>query len=232
MADQDRLAVAAAELSHSLREKSRDDVLYDLSVQVKGLLGTTAAGVSLADDGSLRTCAATDEVGVALGRLQEESREGPGVDAHRTGTTILVDDLRRHPMYWPRVGAKALELGVNAMGGLPMHLAGAPVGALSLYDERPRLWTREEVAAAQVLANLAAGCLGGADEPGVRKHAAEQVGTARPGAAFVDQAVGVLAHERAVARAQALQLLEDHARAHRTSVDAVARAVVELGLRP
>jgi GAF domain-containing protein len=214
MADQDRFVVALSEFAHTLTGNfAIGDVLHDLSVQVTQVLDASGAGVSLADeDGSFRFVTALNEATAAVEKLQEEEQQGPCVDAHRTGRPVLVADLRRHPARWPNLVPRALELGVTAVAGLPMHLNRVRLGALNLYHAHPRDWTHEDVAAAQVLANMATSYVAHASEVERQRRTAEQLEEALASRVIIEQAKGMIAAERKITVDQAFELLRGHAR--------------------
>jgi GAF domain-containing protein len=233
MPDQELFVLALSDFAHTLvGDFAAIDVLHDLSMRVTEVFGVSGAGVSLADNGSIRFVTAIDELTTAIERLQENHQEGPCVEAHRTGHAVVVGDLRQNPERWPKLGPKAVELGVVSVVGIPMHLNGTRLGALNIYDTAPRDWTPRDVAAAQVLANMATGFVAHASELERERRTSEQLGEALQSRIVIEQAKGMLAAERKITVDEAFVILREHARANNASLHAVAEAIVTLGLRP
>ncbi|WP_410665402.1 GAF and ANTAR domain-containing protein [Amycolatopsis sp. lyj-84] len=94
--------------------------------------GVEQAGVSLIEDGRLRTVAQTGPAVTRLDELQKESGEGPCLDAILDGHTYRTNDLgddRR----WPVFGAAASDLGVRSVLGYRLFTSGRTAGALNRY---------------------------------------------------------------------------------------------------
>jgi two-component system cell cycle sensor histidine kinase/response regulator CckA len=71
-----------------------------------------------------------------------------------TGASLVVDDVRRHPLLRSNLAAR--ELGWIAYAGVPLVTGqGFAVGALSVIDAVPRLWSERDLALLQDLAACA-----------------------------------------------------------------------------
>jgi PAS domain S-box-containing protein len=71
-----------------------------------------------------------------------------------TGAPLVVDDVRRHPLLRSNLAAR--ELGWVAYAGVPLVTgSGFAVGALSVIDAVPRLWSERDIALLQDLAAAA-----------------------------------------------------------------------------
>lgn len=233
MADQELLVRVLSEFAHTLAGNfAVSDVLHDLAERVNEVLGVPGAGVSLADRGSVRFVAAIDEVTAAIERVQEDTQEGPCVDAYRTGELVLVADIRDDPGRWPRFAVRARELGIVAVAGIPMNWNGTRLGALDLYATARRDWPMGDVAAAQVLADMATCYVAHASELQRSRRTVEQLQEALKTRVVIEQAKGMLAAERSISVNEAFELIRGHARSHSASLRAVGEAIVNLGLRP
>jgi GAF domain-containing protein len=233
MPDQQLFVVALSEFAHTLvGDYAVSDVLHDLAIKVTDVFSITGAGVSLAANGSIRFVTAIDELTTQIEMLQEETQEGPCVDAYHTGTPVVVGDLRQIPGRWPKLGSLALELGVVSVVGIPMRLNGTRLGALNMYTAGPRDWIPEDVAAAQVLANMATSYVAHASELERQRRTTEQLEEALQSRIVIEQAKGMLSAERKIPVDDAFKVLREHARSHNASLHAVAEAIVTLGLRP
>lgn len=214
-----------------VRDDEVGDALHDLVDDAADLLGVAGAGISLARDGGLAFATAADERVTFLERLQEETQSGPCVEAHRAGTAVMVADLRADPHRWPALARAAADAGVVAVAGIPVHLNGAHLGALDLYDDHPRAWS-DDLEVAELFAAMAAAYVANAARLDEARHIAEQLQEALTSRVVIEQAKGVLAGERGISVDEAFAVLRSHARRKRVSLRAVADAIVNLGLRP
>jgi GAF domain-containing protein len=232
MAHQKLLVRVLSEFARTLAgEFAVSDVLHDLAERVTEVLGVPGAGVSLADSGRIRFVAAIDEVTAAIERVQEDTQEGPCVDAHRAGELVLVADLRDDPGRWPTFAERARELGIVAVAGIPMSWNGTRLGALDLYSTARRDWLADDVVLAQVLADMATCYIAHASELERSRRTVEQLQEALESRVVIEQAKGMLAAERSISVNEAFELIRSHARSHSASLRAVGEAIVNLGLR-
>jgi GAF domain-containing protein len=208
------------------------DVLYELSDAVAQVLDAAGAGVCLGDDhGRLRFATATNDTITQLETLQQDSQQGPCHIAYTTNEAVLVRDLTESTE-WPKLADAALRAGLVSVAGIPMMFDGRAVGSLDIYDDHVRDWTDQDTAAARVLADIATGYLVHASELDQARRVNEQLEAALRSRMIIEQAKGVLAGERNITVDQAFAVLRKHARSRNAPIHAIAKAVVELGLRP
>lgn len=208
------------------------DALRDLVDGVTAVLGVSGAGVSLADADRLRFACAADEDVAALERFQEEHQMGPGLDAYLCGEPVLVADLEMMGRKWPLTRDAAAEAGFAAVAAIPMHLGASRLGVLDLYDRSPRDWSAEDVGVAGLLAGVATAHVANAGRLERARQTTEQLQHALDSRIVIEQAKGMLAGEGHISLDEAFRRLRTHARRHHTSLQTVADAVVNLGLRP
>lgn len=233
MTDQAALTRALSEFAQLLvREYEVSDALQDLVDGVTEVLGISGAGVSLLEGERLRFATAATDAIVLLERIQEETQNGPCVEAHQSGQPVLVTDLRDRPERWPALSEGAAEAGMLAVAGIPMRLNGTRLGALNLYHGATRDWSDEEISVSRLLADLATGYVANASRLDRLQHTAEQLQVALDSRLIIEQAKGLLAGERDISMEQAFEVLRGHARRNNASLRAVADAVVNLHLRP
>jgi GAF domain-containing protein len=231
--DQAALTRALSEFAQLLvREYEVSDALQDLVDGVTEVLGISGAGVSLLEGERLRFATAATDAIVLLERIQEETQNGPCVEAHQSGQPVLVTDLRDRPERWPALSEGAAEAGMLAVAGIPMRLNGTRLGALNLYHGATRDWSDEEITVSRLLADLATGYVANASRLDRLQHTAEQLQVALDSRLIIEQAKGLLAGERDISMEQAFEVLRGHARRNNASLRAVADAVVNLHLRP
>ncbi len=124
------------------------------------LLGVTGSAMSLITDGHRhRAICFSDETAAAIEELQFRHGEGPSLQAHESGTPVLVGDLAASdPLPWRRFAESARGAGVGATFAVPLRDRGTPsLGALFLYRTDPGDLAPNQVADAVALARLAVG---------------------------------------------------------------------------
>ncbi|MFB7874104.1 GAF and ANTAR domain-containing protein [Nocardia sp. NPDC056064] len=213
---------------------TKDDVnamLTDLTDIVTVLLDLAGAGVILAVDGQLRHVTATPGPAVELERYQERFRSGPCCVAHETHETVSVTDVREHAVRWPGYSNAARRVGIAAVAAIPIAHAAERVGVLDLYAAEPRRWSGADIEAAQVLADIAGGYLVNSAVQHRQQQLTEQLQRALDARIVIEQAKGILANQHSIDMDQAFALIRNHARSHHVTVQAVAKAIVELHLR-
>ncbi|MEU9078408.1 GAF and ANTAR domain-containing protein [Kitasatospora sp. NPDC004745] len=196
-----------------------------------GLSGAAGAGLVVADrHGTLRDIAYSSDRVRRLEALQIAAGEGPCLDCHRTGETVVEADLDAARSRWPRFVPRALDLGFRSVRALPLRLGGRTVGALNVFDDRPG-------------ADPARNGQDGRDGPDVvqpladlallhRRYGREQTATEEISAALVDRsaverAKGVLAEAGGLDMDTAFEVLRSHARRSGTGLADAARALVD-----
>lgn len=174
----------------------------------------------------------TNKVSDVIEQLQFGLGEGPCVDAYHQDRPVLEADLNEPSTpRWPAFAGPAVEAGVRAVFGFPLHVGAVRLGALNLYRDRPGPLTDEQHADALAMADVAAQALLmlQADAP-AGKLAAEL----EAGADFqyvVHQASGMVAAQLDVGVDQALVRLRAHAFGNDRTLTEVGRDVVAGRLR-
>jgi hypothetical protein len=117
----------------------RLEVLLHSCCQATGLDG---AGVSiLATGGAREPLYATDDLAIAIERLQLTLGEGPCVDSSTSGSPVLVPDLTDAgdvvANRWPVFRQEATRLGARAIFAFPIRFGAIGLGAVDLYRRSP-----------------------------------------------------------------------------------------------
>ena len=111
--------------------------------------------------------------------LQFTLGEGPCVDAVRSGSPVLLDDVRAvtdATLRWPTFAQEAEASGVRAVFAFPVRVGAIALGTLDLYRSQPGTLDAEELAAvlgtvdriAAVLLDVSAAGADGVTEPTYR----------------------------------------------------------------
>ncbi|HET9646891.1 MAG TPA: GAF and ANTAR domain-containing protein [Microlunatus sp.] len=206
-------------------------VLPDLTDSVVAVLGVSGSGVTLARNDRLEFAIAVGVPYEGLEKVQVQFQAGPCHDAFQDGQPVAVRDLHDTQDRWPEYCRAALGVGVHAVAGIPMSLAGHPVGALNLYSNEPRDWSAEELAGAQVLADVATGYVVNASKVHQLEQLTEQLQYALDARVVIEQAKGIIARHNDISVQEAYQRIRRHARSANASVRTVSEAIVNVGLR-
>ncbi len=110
------------------------ELLTLLAHRCVDVLEVDAAGLMLVGpDGNLRVMASSSEAMRVFELFELQSQEGPCLDCHRSGLSVVNQDLAAANSRWPRFAAEALTAGFHSVHALPLRLRGAVIGALNLF---------------------------------------------------------------------------------------------------
>jgi GAF domain-containing protein len=199
----------------------------DVTDAVAGLFRLGGAGLMLVDDGQvLRYVAASDAASAALESAQEELGHGPCVDAlvhdRLVTTTDLVTDER-----WPGLAERVSPAGARAVLGVPVTLAGGPVGSLNVYHGEPHDWDETECAALEAFGAVVESLMRSALQAHEQSAVAAQLQHALDSRVQIERAVGVLMGRERIDAVDAFDRLRRTARNRRVKVVAVAAELLE-----
>ncbi|MDN5780225.1 MAG: GAF and ANTAR domain-containing protein [Humibacillus sp.] len=232
MYDRDRLLPTLSEFARTiLGPYDLTSMLEDLAEAATDVLRLVGCGVSLITDDRITYAATVPGRLAALERAQERAQAGPCVQACRSGKIVAVADLGLRSQDWGVYCAAGAEAGVLAVAGIPMTLGETRVGALNLYADSLREWSSDDLAIAQVLADMATGYLINASEANKQQQLNGQLQHALDSRVIIEQAKGMVAATHGVTVQAAFGLIRAHARSHNASLRLVAEAIVHLGLR-
>ncbi len=206
-------------------------MLEDLTEAATALLRLVGCGVSLIHDGRLTNATSIPPALSSLELAQERTQSGPCVQASRTGEVTAVPDLTLRAQSWGVYCAAGAEAGVLAVAGIPMKLGDSIVGALNLYAAGVREWSDDDLAIAQVLADMATGYLINVSQLSKQQQLNEQLQHALDSRVIIEQAKGMVAATHRISVETAFDLIRGHARGRNASLRSVAEAIVHLGLR-
>ena len=202
------------------------DLLTELTERCADLLDVASAGFLLADPlQRLHLLAATSEQTREVELFQLQAEQGPCVECYRTGEPVLVPDVRTQIERWPQFVPTALEAGFEAVHAVPMRAAGAVLGALGLFDTRPKELTEADRLVGQTLAHIA--CVAVLQEhPPTRDTVLPPLRAALAGRVQVEQAKGFLSETLGVSVAHAFGLLRTYSRGRGEHLTDVARLLM------
>lgn len=214
------------------RGRDPADALELLAQDVHHHLGDVDVRVWLFTDDLLHLVAASGSRFGGLDGFETERRAGPGLDAARSGTAVLVGDLHHCLSRWPEYVQDAEKAGIAAVAALPLRSSEAPLGALCLYFASPLTWRADDAATAARFADLVATQLEHAARHSAQDVLIGQLREALERRVVIEQAKGIIAAKRSVGVETAFEIMRKYARDRNASVHVVASSVVKLGLLP
>lgn len=224
----EKLAQAFVDLAETLVDDfDVHDLLHVLARNCTDLLSVSAAGLLLADAGTLRVAVSSSESARILELFQLQNDEGPCLDAYRTGRPVAAENMSQMQERWPRFAAATQQEGFVSVIALPMRMRGETVGTLNLFgDQTSAGMTEEDLQVAQAMADV--GTITILQDRLARHHEilAEQLQTALDSRVVIEQAKGIISAHFGVDMDDAFQILRAHARDSRTRLAEVAGQVV------
>src|SRR5262249_21796995 len=150
------------------------------------------SGLMLVDDGrALRYVAASDEPGRRLEDAQERHGVGPCVESLVNDVVVASADIATEPR-WEPVASEVVPIGVRAVLGVPVHLAGGAVGSLNLYNSQVHDWDDAEVAAIGAFTGVVENVLATALLARRQSDIVAQLQHALDNRVVIDRAVGLI----------------------------------------
>ena len=179
--------------------------------------------------GSLCT---TNRVSALIEELQFSLSEGPCLDAFHQERPILEPDLADpHEVRWMAFSESALDAGVRAIFGFPISVGPVKLGALNLYRDQPGGLTGVQHNDCLILADTVARSVIMMQAHATPGQLAQEFETGSDFELVVHQASGMVAAQLGISVGQALIRMQAHAFGNDETLRAVARSVVNRGLR-
>jgi hypothetical protein len=190
------------------------------------------AGIFLLEDAEIRTAAASDSLVEQLDTLQQETGEGPCVDAVRSGVPYnFSDDLLMDAAY-PLFGPQAANLGIRSVLALRL-LTDHRLGALNLYAELPRAFGVLDRAKAVILASHASTALDAARTRARYSDTSDRnLRDALASRGIIGQAQGILMERERITAEQAFSVLRHASQDLNVKLRDIAQRLVDTGEDP
>jgi GAF domain-containing protein len=215
-----------------LSQESLEQALDELTkIAVRSLEAIDGCSVTTSQSGKPSTVAASSEWSRSLDELQYEEHEGPCNDCWRSGTIFRVRDLAEDTR-WPFYAPRAVALGARSSLSLPLSSEGTIVGALNLYCRTPDGIDTRTVALAEILAAHVSMAIQVAAAYFGQKQLSDQLREAMQSRAVIEQAKGILMHQRRVTADDAFDLLRSVSQDKNVKLRELALHVVETGVLP
>lgn len=209
------------------------ELLTVLTDRCVGLLGISAAGVMLASpQGHLGLVACSSEAMRMLELFELQAREGPCLDAFRSGERVEHASLTAGSGRWPAFAAAARSVGFQSASALPLRLREVTVGALNLLSVGGAPMAEPDMIVARAFADLAALSIAQHRASAEAQRLNEQLSAALTSRVVIEQAKGVISERAGVDLAEAFSRLRAYARNGNLRLTDVAQAAVDGTLDP
>jgi GAF domain-containing protein len=198
-----------------------------LSEHVVSLVDADEAGIVVTDDhGRLQVVASSTERTRLLELFELQNREGPCLEAFKSGAPVTSGDLAVDGSRWPRFAAQALGVGFRSVHSVPLRLRTEIIGALNLLRSSPGLMHDSDLRLVHALAQVAT--IGLLQERAVSasRITSDQLRTALTSRVRIEQAKGFIAERHGIDIDTAFERLRAYARRHRLPLSDVAQSVV------
>ena len=220
----DELARRLAEAARGLQEQLDPQQVLDrvVSLAVAMVPGADEATITMVRARRhVYSAAATGELAAWFDVLQDETGQGPCLDAMWNQQTVRVDDLPADPR-WPVLGPRAGERGVGSMLCLQLFVHEDTLGALDLLAHQKSAFTDESEHIGLLLASHAAIAVADAQK---LEHAA----IALANRDIIGQAKGILMERFKITADQAFDVLAKVSQDTNRKVYAVAEDLTRTG---
>jgi GAF domain-containing protein len=209
-----------AELAESLHAAPTPDRTAEQVVTyARQQLDADYGGITLIRRGGLETIGATDQVVEQVDVLQCELDEGSCRDASWRHETLVSEDLAADSR-WPRWAPKVAGLGIASVLAAELTASrGHRIGSINLYWTRPRRFTADDMAFANIFARHAALALSTSFE-------LAGLNVALDGRKLIGQAQGILMERHGLDEARAFEVLKRYSQDHNIKLRRVAEHLI------
>lgn len=204
------------------------ELFYRLVDACIELADADEAGLLLVDrDGELGIAAATSQSAHLVELLQLQAREGPCLDAFRTGEPVRTGPLDEAAAEerWPEFARLATSAGFDSVLAVPMRLREKTLGSLNLFRSGPGEAAERDMIAAQILADLAAVAISQNRVALDAREMVDQLQTALDSRVVIEQAKGIVAAQTKLDVATAFERIRSYARSGNQRLHEVAEEI-------
>jgi len=219
------LTQVMADLARRLqRQTDPQSVIHVIVSAAPGTIpGAEEATVSLVQNRQrVLSAAFTSDRARRFDELQNETRQGPCLDAMYQQQTVRVDDLATD-LRWPELNRRATEeLGVASMLSVQLFVHANDLGSLNLLARRPHAFTDESERIALLFATHAAIAVADAQD-------LNHVSTALASRDTISQAKGILMERYKVTAATAFAMLAKVSQETNRKLSEIAETLTRTG---
>ena len=188
--------------------------------------GCSHCGVSLLSAERVTTAAATNGTTLQLDGAQYSTREGPCLQAARTGEMVRVDDFSTD-IRFRLFAAEALRLGINSSLSFPLVVRDKSIGALNIYGEDVKAFGDNSERLASRFARQASATLANAEIHDRTVTLVTQLNDALASRSVIDQARGILIARTGCTAGQAIDTLKQRSQRENRKLRDIAAEIVD-----
>jgi GAF domain-containing protein len=201
-----------------------------VELAVTTIEGCDFAGLFLLNGGVVTTPVHTDPIVAVVDALQQQTDQGPCLDAITHRLMFYADDLSRD-LRWLHFAPEATKVGIRSVLALPVT-ADARLGALNLYACYPLAFGVVDRARATILASLASLALSAAQSHENEERREANLHSALASRETIGEALGILMERERITSDQAFDILR-HASHHlNIKLREVAQNLIDTGEDP
>jgi len=198
------LSQRLADLARDMQREASPQAVLDIVVRavVGTIPGAEEASITLVQARHrVVSAAGTGDLARRFDELQQETGQGPCLDAMYNQETVRVADLATDSR-WPDLAHRAVQLGVRSLLSFQLFVESEDLGALNLLSRRPGAFTDESERIGLLYTSHIAVALAGAGQVG-------QLTTALASRDFIGQAKGILMERHKITADQAFAVLAE-----------------------
>lgn len=195
-------------------------------IAVRAVPPAVGASVTSFTEGGPKAVAASDRWAAELDELQHREKEGPCLDAARTGLIFRVRSMPEEPR-WPSYAPLAAERGVGSMVSLPLNAEAKTIGALNLYSGEVDAFDAATVSVAEIVAGHASLATQVTSTLFHHKAVGEQLREAMASRAAIEQAKGIVMATSGCGADEAFEVLKQQSQHENRKLREVAEDLVQ-----
>ncbi|MBV9855005.1 MAG: GAF and ANTAR domain-containing protein [Streptosporangiaceae bacterium] len=185
-----------------------------------------SCGITVLRDGRFTTVVYSGSIPASVDEAQYEHGDGPCLEAMRTGSPVVVQDLASEKR-WDGFPAVALAAGAHGVYAHPLEAAGKVLGALNLYAHEPDLFPEPVQRIAMHFVEPAAVLLSGVLRQIGQARLIDELRSGMSSRAVIDQAIGIIMAQRHCGPREALAMLRRISNDRNVKLREVAAGVVQ-----
>ena len=201
-----------------------------VELAVATIEGSDFAGIFLIDGDVVTTPVHTDPIVVEIDALQQQTDEGPCLDAVAHRLIFYADDLDKD-LRWLHFAPRATAAGIRSVLALPVA-ANSQLGALNLYARYPGAFGVVDRAKASILASLASIALSVAHTHEDEERRVDNLHAALTSRETIGEALGILMERERITANQAFDVLRRASQHLNIKLREVAQHLVDTGESP
>jgi len=212
-----------------LHAEDADEALHHLArMAVVVVPDGPSCGITVAKDGKFTTAVYSGAIPASVDEAQYQRGDGPCLEALRTGTRVVVQDLSREDQgRWGGFPPLALAAGAHGVLAYPLEVGGQVAGVLNLYAHERGLFPVPVQRIAKQFVDPAALILSGVLRRLSQAELIAQLNAALASRAVIDQAIGIIMARRACSARDAFTVLRKMSNDRNVKLRDVAAAVTE-----